>query len=88
MLSISDIKKLTDVFATKQDLEELKETVATKEESRQVMTKLDSVYGEIIAVRQEQTAHYQQHEDINHDISSFKKRIENIPVIAHQIKSK
>lgn len=57
MITISDIKKLTQVFTTKLDFAELEDKIVTKEDLGQLMTKLDHVYGEIINIRQEQTIH-------------------------------
>ena len=39
------------------------------------MTKLDAVFKEILAVRQEQSVHAQQHEDIHDEIDSIKKKV-------------
>lgn len=90
MLTISDIKKLTEVFATKQELQELREVVATKDDFRKVMTAVDNVFGEVKAMREEQAMHFQSHEDNRLEHIEFKDRlrkIESVPVIAHQIRS-
>lgn len=57
MLSKNDIKKLPEVFATKQDLAQLREEVSTKAQYNNVIDKLDAVYGELKDFRQEQSAH-------------------------------
>lgn len=48
MLTTADIKKLLEVFATKEDLKRLKEGLVSKEEFEttmsKVMEKLDSAY--------------------------------------------
>lgn len=91
MLTINDIKKLTAVFATKQKLAEMEERLASKEELREVMTKVDAVFGEVKAMREDQSMHYLQHEDNDNEHKVFRKRlnvIESVPVIAHQIKRK
>ncbi len=78
MLSKSDIKKLLEVLATKQDLELLREEVATKAEYNNVINKLDAVYKELKDFREEQSAHSGQHEEIDKDIGSLQERINKI----------
>lgn len=81
MLTDTDIKKLilemARSFVTKEELrqefEKIKEEMATKNESRDVMTKLDAVFKEILAVRQEQSIHAQQHSDIHDQLDAIKK---------------
>ncbi len=53
MLTVEDIKKLTEVFATKQELRELEERLVSKEEFRDLVTKVDFLVGEIKIMRQE-----------------------------------
>lgn len=57
MLTKNDIRKLIEVFATKEDLERLRDSLATQEQFEQVIEKLDSVYGEMRDVGQEQAFH-------------------------------
>lgn len=75
MLSKSDVKKLTEVFATKQDLEKF----VTKDEFRETMdgviNKLDTVYGELKDFRQEQTVHAGQHREINERLDTLKQAV-------------
>ena len=52
MLSKTDIKKLLEVFATKQDLVQLREKVATKAQYNNLIDKLDAVYGQLKDFRQ------------------------------------
>ncbi|MCL5785020.1 MAG: hypothetical protein M1142_06750 [Patescibacteria group bacterium] len=78
MLTLDDIKKLTEVFTTRQDLEKLQEEMATKNDWREVMTMVDNVLGEVKAMREEQTAHYQQHEDIDQEITGIKRRLDKV----------
>ena len=78
MLSKSDIKKLLEVFATKTDLEELVTRAEFKSTMDSVINKLDAVYGEVKDVRQEQTVHWGQHQDLREDIESVKTRVEKI----------
>ena len=91
MLTVDDIKKLTQGFATKQDLEKF----VTKEEFHErmdsVLDKMDSVYGEVVRMREEQSLHAQRHDDIEKELRAHSKRlekIESIPSIAHEIKGK
>lgn len=79
MLTISDIKKLTQIFVTKQDLEVLKEEVASKEDFRKVFNLLESTYGEIKNIRQEQTFHQVVHEDMKAKLQN----IETKSIIRH-----
>lgn len=82
MLSNEDIVKLAKLLATKQDIEAL----ATKDElygiKNDVMNKVDSVYKEVLAMRQEQSVHQNDHDDMHREIEEIK----SVPAIAHQIK--
>lgn len=81
MLTNDDIKKMMDVFATKQDLKNLREEMATKDELREVTTAVDNVFGEVKAMREDQAMHFQSHEDnrVEHiEIKSRLKRIEAV----------
>jgi hypothetical protein len=82
MIANDDIAKMTQVFATKQDLKALGERFVTNERFDQAMGKLDLIIEEIKTVRQEQSAHYLQHEDIDRDLTAIK----NISIIAHELK--
>ncbi|MDD2823519.1 MAG: hypothetical protein PHQ59_05580 [Candidatus Daviesbacteria bacterium] len=95
MLTVEDIKKLVEVFSTRseinQELEKIREEMATKEDLREVMTKVDAVFGEVKAMREEQVSHYLQHEDNDKEHIIFRKRLDKLeiaPVITHQIKAK
>ncbi len=74
MITDDDIKKLSKVFATKEDLE----SFATKDDLRgfatkddlhdledKLMTLVDAVYQEVVAMRQEQSMHFQSHREID-----------------------
>ena len=82
MLNEKDIELLLEHFVTKtefnQTIERLEEKMATKEDQNRVMTTLDQVLKEVIAVRQEQAAHFHQHEDTNNDIKDLKKRVKKL----------
>lgn len=45
------IERFSAVFATKQELEKIREEMATKDELRKVMTALDRVLHEVLAIR-------------------------------------
>lgn len=79
MLTVDDIKKLTEVFATKHDLKEFATKHELQELTNQVLDRLDSVFGEVKIMRQEQAAHSQVHEDIQERLTT----IEAVPVITH-----
>lgn len=82
MLTGDDIKKLMAVFTTKAELKleiaRLEEKMVTKDEFNSkfdgVMNKLDAVYGEVKDVRQEQKAHYAQHDRINERLERLESR--------------
>lgn len=81
MLTKQDINLLLEHFVTKtefnQTIERLEEKMATKEDQDRVMTTLDQVLKEVIAFRQEQAAHFQQHEDTNNEIKNIKKELKS-----------
>ncbi len=72
MLTVDDIKKLTQVFATKQDLTDLEERLVSKIEFRNLFTLVEKVAGELKNIRQEMIAHRQEHDDINLEIKRLK----------------
>lgn len=86
MLSDEDVQKMLTVFATKQDIKELKEELtekmATKEEQNRVYNLVDKVLGEVKSMRMEQAANYQRDQDLEVRV----EKIERIPVIAHELK--
>lgn len=65
MLTATDIKLLVETFKTRaeadEDLRRLEEKMATKYDFRKVMTVLDIVLKEVLAMRQEQTFHTQEY---------------------------
>lgn len=78
-----------EVVGIKHKIADIEERMATKDDLRKVMTTVESVLGEVKAMREEQSTHYQQHEDNRLEHKEFRKRldqIESVPVIAHQIK--
>lgn len=77
MLTKDDIRKLIEVFATKDDLEQLVTKVEFHETMNNVLNKLDAVYGELKDFRQEQTVHSGQHEEIREDIELLKQKVRN-----------
>ena len=77
MLTAKDIKNLIDglsgFFATKKDIEEVKEDI--HDLRLDVLGHLDAVYKEVKDKRQEQDIHSQQHEDIRDELDIVKKNI-------------
>ncbi len=59
MITADDLGKLVRTFPTKeelkQELEKIREETASKDDLRKVMTVLDKVLKEVLAMRQEQT---------------------------------
>lgn len=93
MITDDDIKKLAKKFATKMDLaqvefnlkeeiEDLKERMATKDDFRKFMTMLENTFTEVKKMREEQSAHFGEHRLINDRLYD----IERVPVVAHEIK--
>ena len=72
-----DFKKMVQTFVTKtefdQRIEKLEERVATKDDFRQVMTVLDKVLKEVLAMRQEQTFHVQKHIEIDQRLGKLEE---------------
>ena len=77
MLTRDDIKKLVEVFATKQDLQQVREEMATKDQLNDAMNKLDAVYGELKDFRQEQTVHVYQHGEINKRLAKLESVVKD-----------
>lgn len=82
MLTTKDIKLLIDNFITREEFNQamarLEEKLATKEGLNKVMNTVDAVLGEVKAMRMEQSAHFQQHEDINEKFNQSEKRIKKL----------
>ncbi len=82
MLTKKDIELMLEHFITKTEFNQAIDSLVTKEEFQQkfdlVMTTLDKVLKETITTRQEQAAHYQQHEDVNTEIKGLKKRVKKL----------
>ncbi len=87
MLTVDDIKKLVEVFATKEDLKQEVANLVGKEEFDQfkddIFTKIDKVYGEVKAMREEQSMHSFRHDDTEKRLDA----IESTPTVAHALKS-
>lgn len=81
MLTVDDIKKLTKVFATKQDIARIEENMATKVDFRKYMTMIENTFTEVKKIREEQSAHFNEHRRINDRLDS----IERVTVIAQAI---
>ncbi len=83
MLTVEDIKKLTQVFAIKLDLEEFVKRDEFNSRMDEVLGRMDVMYGEVVAIRQEFSAHQIDHDRIHEDL----ERIKKVPVIASELKS-
>lgn len=85
MITADDLGKLVQTFPTKeelkQELEKIREETASKDDLRKVMTVLDKVLKEVLAMRQEQTMHVVDHSRINDRLEA----IEKVPVVAQHL---
>lgn len=92
MITDADITKLKKEFATKEDLlrtkfeledriGKIEENMATKDDFRRVMTVLDKVLKEVLAMRQEQTMHVENHRRINDRLDA----IEKVPAVVQHL---
>ncbi len=75
MLTLTDINKLTRIFATKHELQEVREEMATKDDMRRAITMLENVMGELKIMREEQIVHAYVHEEITEYIKDLKSRV-------------
>ena len=82
MLTAEDFQKLIQLFVTKeefhQELEKIREEMASKDDFRRVMTVLDKVLKEVLDMRQEQTMHVQSHDDIREEITVIQKKLNQL----------
>lgn len=64
-----DFNKLIQIFPTReetrQEFEKVREEMTTKDDFRKVMTVLDKVLKEVLAMRQEQAMHVEDHRRID-----------------------
>lgn len=92
MITDADITKLKKEFATKEDLlrtkfeledriGKIEENMTTKDDFRRVMTVLDKVLKEVLAMRQEQTMYVEDHRRINDRLDA----IEKVPAVAQHL---
>lgn len=85
MITADDFGKLVQTFPTKeelkQELEKVREEMASKDDLRKVMTVLDKVLKEVLAMRQEQTMHVEDHRRINDRLDD----IEKVPAVAQHL---
>lgn len=86
MLTNDDIKKLMDrfldVFATRYDLVRIEEKMATKDDLREIMTKVENIFTEVKKITEEQSAHFEEHRRVNDRLD----KIERVPAIAHDLR--
>lgn len=82
------IQRFIEVFATKQELTEAVEGLVTKEDFTefrdQIFNRIDAVFKELIAMREEQAGHSLRHEDVEDRLNA----VEKIPVIALELRKK
>ena len=78
MLTIEDFKKLSQIFATKQDLKDLEERLVSKTEFETkfsfVIDKLDFLMGEIKSMREDWTIHSKAHDRIEEKLTKLESR--------------
>lgn len=78
-----------DHVALRSEVEEIKEKMATKDDLRDVKGIAEEVLGEVKAMREEQAAHNQQHEDTDQRLDNHERRLKKLEspsLVAHQIK--
>lgn len=72
MLTIKDIQKLMETFATKYDLERFATKEDLQEVKNQVLDRMDAVYKELVNMRMDNATHMQSHRDIAHELKKSK----------------
>lgn len=79
MLTKDDIRRLIEVFATREDLKQeiqrLDEKMVTKDQFKRVIEMLDEVMGEVKTVREEQSIHANQHEEIHERLDKLQSAV-------------
>lgn len=65
-------------------LDDIERNMVTKDDNNKILNLVDQVLGELKDMRQEQSAHNQDHVDINERLT----KIETLPSIAHELKKK
>lgn len=79
--SDEDFKTLViEIVKNRAEFEQKFENMATKEDFNRVMTAVDAVLGEVKAMRLEQAAHFQQHQDIDEKIKNHDSRLKKMEV--------
>lgn len=76
MLTVDDIKKLAQVFSTKEELQQVREEMATKKEVRQIITILDKVMGELKGIRQDNIFNRREQERTQEQIEERFSKLE------------
>jgi hypothetical protein len=86
MLTVDDIKKLAELFATKADLADLREGLRGEmaEGFRMMNSRFDQVFGELKEIRNELTINRHEHDDLDQRLS----KVESTPTVAHELRSK
>ncbi|MBI2011526.1 hypothetical protein HYS91_02040 [Candidatus Daviesbacteria bacterium] len=84
ILTPDDIVNLTEVFATKEEMrqmeENIREEMMTKEVGNKILNAVDSVLGEVKAMREEQVMHVGSHQRIDEKLAEHDKRLKNLEV--------
>lgn len=91
MMTPDDINKLVEFFATKQELQDMFDKCATKEDLQQLRILVEEVLGEVRVTREEMSVISQHMEDSNARSILQNDRldkIESTPTIAHELKAK
>lgn len=83
MLTDKDIKRLLEVFATKDYITDYIDSKIDNLEHR-INDNHDKLYKELLDSRMERDAHRQEHNDIGKRFEA----IESVPVVAHELKMK
>ncbi len=83
MLTFDDIKKLSHLYLTKREAQDMMDK-AVEQVTKVVNDRSDTVMGEIKEMREESASHRQEHDDLTEKIT----RIESTPTVAHELKIK
>ena len=93
MLTKADIKLLVENFPTRSEFEfelaKIREEMATKNDVRDLKGLVESVFTEVKNMREEQSAHFNEHRRINDDLQSLDKsvkKLESPASVSHRIK--
>ena len=74
--------KQFDILATKQDLEDLKQEMVTKNDFNQLLTTMDGIAKDINDIKTEKTAHQSAHDRIQEKIDDHEGRLNELELKA------